>query len=271
MGDYGAWWRTVHPHLAAARMAKAESELRRRLVELDARRDSLDALAAEYDPRPAPRTDSVEMVDSLGDVIALLEQASTECEFEMITCQPGGGRPTVELEQAVARDTALLRRGVRMRTLYQHSARRHTPTQAYVERVVAAGAEVRTMAELFGRVIVFDRRIAFVPHHQRAGGAAVLRAPAALAFLCTAFDRAWNLAMPFGEPEQARIAVDELRRRILRLLSEGLKDEVIARRLGVSLRTCRKHIADLFQELGADSRFQAGYLTAARALLSGPA
>ncbi|MFF8729062.1 hypothetical protein ACF073_21570 [Streptomyces sp. NPDC015171] len=46
---------------------------------------------------------------------------------------------------------------------------------------------------------------------------------------------------------------------------------MIARRLGVSLRTCRKHIADLFQELGADSRFQAGYLTAARALLADPA
>ncbi|WBO64884.1 helix-turn-helix transcriptional regulator [Streptomyces camelliae] len=266
----GPWWRTVHPHLAAARMASAESRLRRRLFELNTRRDSLTALASVYTARPQERAgaaETVEVVDALRDVISLIEQASAECEHEMITCQPGGGRPTEELEQAVARDTALLDRGVRMRTLYQHPARRHAPTQAYVERVVSAGAEVRTLTDLLGRMIVFDRRIAFLPHHQRRGGAVVLRSPAAVAFLCGAFDRAWDLAVPFGAPEHAPVAVDDLRQVILRLLSQGLKDEVIARRLGISLRTCRKHIADLFQELDAESRFQAGYLAATRDLL----
>jgi sugar-specific transcriptional regulator TrmB/biotin operon repressor len=273
LGNYGPSWRVVHPHLAAARMASAESRLRRRLFELNARRDSLDALASVYVTRPDERTeatDGVEVVERLSDVITLIEQASAECEHEMITCQPGGGRPTEELEQAVARDTALLTRGVRMRTLYQHSSRRHAPTQAYVERVTVAGAEVRTMTELFGRMIVFDRRIAFVPHHQRRGGAAVVRSPAAIAFLVNAFDRAWDLAVPFTEAEHTPLAVDDLRQGILRLLSTGLKDEVIARRLGISLRTCRKHIADLFQELGAESRFQAGYLAASHDLLGGP-
>jgi sugar-specific transcriptional regulator TrmB/predicted DNA-binding transcriptional regulator len=270
LGNYGPSWRTIHPHMAAARMASAESQLRRRLFELNMRRDSVSALASAYPTRPQERSraaEAVEVVDSLSDVITLIEQASAECEHEMITCQPGGGRPPEELEQAVARDTALLARGVRMRTLYQHSARRHAPTQAYVERIAPAGAQVRTMTELFGRLIVFDRRIAFVPHHQHRGGAAVLRAPAAVAFLCNAFDRAWDLAVPFGEPERAAVAVDDLRQGILRLLSKGHKDEVIARRLGISLRTCRKHIADLFQELSAESRFQAGYLAATRRLL----
>ncbi|WP_307164519.1 helix-turn-helix transcriptional regulator [Streptomyces rishiriensis] len=268
LGNYGPSWRVVHPHLAAARMANAESQLRRRLFELSTRRDSLDALASVHVTRADEReaTEVVEVVDRLSDVITLIEQASAECEHEMISCQPGGGRPTEELEQAIARDTALLTRGVRMRTLYQHSARRHAPTQAYAERVSLAGAEVRTMTELFGRVIVFDRRIAFVPHHQCRGGAAVVRSPAAIGFLVNAFDRAWDLAVPFGEPEHTPVAVDDLRQGILRLLSKGLKDEVIARRLGISLRTCRKHIADLFQELGADSRFQAGYLAATRGL-----
>ncbi|MFI2202808.1 LuxR C-terminal-related transcriptional regulator [Streptomyces sp. NPDC020192] len=266
----GPWWRTVHPHLAAARMASTESQLRRRLFELNTRRDSLTELASVYAARPQERTEAaetVEVVDSLRDVITLIEQASVECEHEMITCQPGGGRPTEELEQAVARDTALLDRGLRMRTLYQHSARHHAPTQAYVERVVAAGAEVRTLTDLFGRMIVFDRRIAFLPHPQRRGGAVVVRSPAAVAFLCGAFDRTWDLAVPFGAPEATSVAVDDLRQGILRLLSQGLKDEVIARRLGISLRTCRKHIADLFQELNAESRFQAGYLAATRDLL----
>ncbi len=44
------------------------------------------------------------------------------------------------------------------------------------------------------------------------------------------------------------------------MLAEGAKDEVIARRLGVSLRTCRRHIAEILETLQADSRFQAGVL-----------
>ncbi|WP_410092509.1 hypothetical protein [Streptomyces sp. uw30] len=38
-----------------------------------------------------------------------------------------------------------------------------------------------------------------------------------------------------------------------------------ALRLGMSVRTCRRHIADTMVELGAQSRFQAGYLWAMRA------
>jgi DNA-binding NarL/FixJ family response regulator len=45
---------------------------------------------------------------------------------------------------------------------------------------------------------------------------------------------------------------------VLELLALGAKDEVIARHLGVSLRTARRRVADLFDELGAATRFQAG-------------
>ncbi|MGI5530482.1 response regulator transcription factor [Streptomyces syringium] len=54
----------------------------------------------------------------------------------------------------------------------------------------------------------------------------------------------------------------ELDHTIVRLLAAGLKDEAIARRLGMSLRTARRHIADIMETLGAESRFQAGMLAA---------
>jgi DNA-binding NarL/FixJ family response regulator len=41
-------------------------------------------------------------------------------------------------------------------------------------------------------------------------------------------------------------------------LAGGAKDEQIARALGMSVRTVRRRVADLMDELGADSRFQAG-------------
>ena len=47
-------------------------------------------------------------------------------------------------------------------------------------------------------------------------------------------------------------------RLLLRQLAGGAKDEQIARALGLSVRTVRRRVAELLDELGADSRFQAG-------------
>ncbi|MFJ4283618.1 LuxR C-terminal-related transcriptional regulator [Streptomyces massasporeus] len=50
----------------------------------------------------------------------------------------------------------------------------------------------------------------------------------------------------------------ELTRRILERLRAGQTDDVAARELNVSLRTYRRHVAEIMRELGASSRFQAG-------------
>jgi len=55
----------------------------------------------------------------------------------------------------------------------------------------------------------------------------------------------------FGAPE-----VDETERAVLRLMTDGLTDEAIARRLEVSDRTVRRKVAQLMAQVGADSRFQ---------------
>ncbi len=51
---------------------------------------------------------------------------------------------------------------------------------------------------------------------------------------------------------------------LLQQLAAGAQDEQIARRLGVSLRTVRRRVADVMSELGAESRFQAGVEAAKR-------
>lgn len=47
-------------------------------------------------------------------------------------------------------------------------------------------------------------------------------------------------------------------RSIAALLAEGHQDAVVAERLGISVRTCRAHIARLSETLGAASRTQLG-------------
>jgi DNA-binding NarL/FixJ family response regulator len=50
------------------------------------------------------------------------------------------------------------------------------------------------------------------------------------------------------------------------LLAAGLKDEAIARQLGVSLRTIHRRTGDLLDRLGARTRFQAGMQAARQGL-----
>jgi len=49
-----------------------------------------------------------------------------------------------------------------------------------------------------------------------------------------------------------------LTRQILVLLNAGYKDDAAARQLGLSVRTYRRHVAEIMRALGAASRFQAG-------------
>ena len=74
------------------------------------------------------------------------------------------------MADGVLRDTALLERGAKIRTLYQHSARRNAITRKYVAAVTERGAEVRTLDEFFNRMIVVDRRVAVIPSRDDLSG-----------------------------------------------------------------------------------------------------
>ncbi len=88
-------------------------------------------------------------------------------------------------------------------------------------------------------------------------------------YLCEVFEQSWTHAEPFADAvtDGLEAVAKDIDRTIVRLLAAGMKDETIARRLGMSLRTARKHIADIMETLGAESRFQAGFLSARQGLL----
>jgi sugar-specific transcriptional regulator TrmB len=191
-----------------------------------------------------------------------LTGAVAEAEEELLTAQPQTGRERASLQSAAERDKAALERGVRMRTLYQHSARRHALTRDYVAEVSARGAEVRTLDEFFNRMIVIDRRLAIIPGP---GGddtvAIAVQEPALVAYLADVFERAWERARPFTNTERSMMndIAREQRAMTIRMLIEGHSDPVSAKRLGVSARTFAGYVADLKTEYEADTRFQLGY------------
>jgi DNA-binding CsgD family transcriptional regulator len=119
--------------------------------------------------------------------------------------------------------------------------------------------------------VVFDREVAFVQTQSVASttpNITVVYDPSVAGFLGNIHDTTWQSA--FGlEPSalgyaQAR---DDLKSTILELLASGMKDEVIARRMGMSERSFRRHVAAIMQELAAESRFQAGVRAASTGLL----
>jgi len=165
---------------------------------------------------------------------------------------------------AMARDQALLDRGGRIRTLYQHTTRYQPLALARYERL-RGDAEARTLDEVTDRLILVDRTVAFIPDRTQHDESLALeiRHPALLAYFVTVFDRLWQLATPMY-PEAVQPpslnGVTPRQRAIAGLLVEGHTDAVIATRLGMNVRTARVHIAKLATTLGSDSRAQLGYL-----------
>ena len=190
-----------------------------------------------------------------------------ECEEEMLTAQPQTGRDPDTLGAAVKQDSAMLERGTKMRTLYQHSARRSAITHKYVAAVTARGAEVRTLDEFFNRMIVIDRRVAIIPGKQEDLLTAIaVHEPSVVDYLVDVFERAWERGRPFANRESGMlkdIAVEQ-REMTIRMLIEGHADPISAKRLGVSPRTYAGYVADLKQEYEAETRFQLGYVMGQR-------
>ncbi len=197
-----------------------------------------------------------------GEAISdLLDSLVADAESELLTAQPQSGRNAQALADGALRDVAALERGVTMRTLYQHSARRNANTRQYVAEVTARGAEVRTLDEFFNRMIVVDRRIAVIPAAEDLRTAVVVREPSVVAYLVDIFERTWERGRPFAsrETSQLRGIAAEQRAMTVRMLVEGHSDPVSAKRLGVSPRTYAGYVADLKAEFDAETRFQLGY------------
>ena len=154
-----------------------------------------------------------------------------------------------------------IERGITMRTLYQHSARRSSVTHKYVAAVTARGAEVRTLDEFFNRMIVVDRRVAVIPSRNEVAVAVVIREPAVVAFLVNVFERSWERGRPFTNRDTSLLKdiAAEQRAMTMRMLIEGHSDPVSAKRLGVSPRTYAGYVADLKTDYDAQTRFQLGY------------
>ncbi|MGH3472947.1 MAG: LuxR C-terminal-related transcriptional regulator [Nocardioidaceae bacterium] len=121
-----------------------------------------------------------------------------------------------------------------------------------------AGERIRVLPVVPARMAIFGYEAVVIPEawSSNAGDRMLIRQPGIVAACTTLFEQLWDHALSVpglgGEPAA------KPNRQLLQLLARGMKDEYMARALGLSLRTVRRRIASLMAELGVDSRFQAG-------------
>lgn len=190
-----------------------------------------------------------------------IQAAVGDARKEILTAQPYGRRRATTLAVAEERDIKALERGVKMRTLYQHTARHSPATREYVAEVLTRGGEVRTLDEFFKRLIVIDREVAIIPASEDHDAAVAIHDRSVIAYLVDMFDRSWERGRLFQLTEGGgeQVIASDVRAMTIRLLVEGHSDPASAKRMGVSTRTYAGYIASLKNEYGVQTRFQLGH------------
>lgn len=149
-----------------------------------------------------------------------------------------------------------------VRKLFSPMALADEEQRAHLRQRLDEGAQVRiSSAPLPHETIILDRRVAILAGQPSPLGReyTVTTSPALVGGVYSLFTAAWEAATDLGA--YLRGEVPDLApeaREILRALGAGLTDEAAARRLGTSLRTYRRRVAELMAALEAGSRFQAG-------------
>ncbi|MFF3415779.1 hypothetical protein ACFYW9_13935 [Streptomyces sp. NPDC002698] len=196
------------------------------------------------------------------EVRGLVAQVAGTASGPWLEMRSGAGlRPEV-IRDLPAVAAELFERGVELHMLCQHVTRFDPELREELGLVEEQGGLVRTMETLPGWFLVMSDSLALVPAAGREG-VSVVTDPATVGVLQSVFTDYWLRARPFSQGgwRGARLedVSQEVNAVIIRMLCTGAKDELVAKRLGMSVRTLRRRIAHMLDGLGAASRFQAGF------------
>lgn len=245
--------------------------------QLAAVRDATGPLGALFDEarrssagEPATRT--ISGPEEVGDCYYRLNQTAT---YEIC----GLARPPFHFAPNGPLDEAAVRRGVRVRVVYAAASFDEDGGGQELDSLVSRGEEARVVSSLPIKLTMADRSAAMVSLSLGPDSTDTLytEAPPLLEALTELFERYWagaaSLSGPGSQPppapqpsapgDRVREPTDE-ERNLLALFAAGVKDDAIARQFGVSTRTLRRRIQDLYAELGTTNRFGAGVAAARR-------
>lgn len=195
-------------------------------------------------------------LSSGGNPLELIRQMLRTSRGDMLWLRPDAW--AMPRESAVSEVLAeAMSTGRRSRAIYPIRALSEAPDSVLAR--ARLGEQVRVISEVPTRMFILGDAHAVLP--EPLGFAdeprVHVRQRSVVAALTLWFESLWSRAAPVPELEGGSARPDQ-RRFLLEQLVAGSTDEVIARKLGLSLRTVRRRIALLMSDLGVDTRFQAG-------------
>jgi DNA-binding CsgD family transcriptional regulator len=124
-----------------------------------------------------------------------------------------------------------------------------------------AGEHVRLLPKVPMKMKLADYTTALLPLTPTGtAGALLVQSPVIIAALREYFEMLWERATPLA-PERSRAVTSRptpAQQAVLGMMAEGLHDDAIARRAGISTTTVRRHISAIMDRLDVTSRFAAG-------------
>ncbi|HEX6873108.1 MAG TPA: LuxR C-terminal-related transcriptional regulator [Micromonosporaceae bacterium] len=262
------------PALIAERLRdQLDAEHARRRTEVSVFQIELTRLINDHLLAPStsarPQVDRITSADLAEVRIAeLLCSARAEVVLARPVTEPGG---RAEHAPVIPAELKAAERGVDVRAIYPPTMLLSPAGRRLVDHEIRAGIAIRTAPTPAATMTIIDRCVAVLVDHRNGDNPTTLLVREALLVhtLHHLFEAFWAQASDatsfFVDGMAAPIAeVSAEERLVLQLLGDGLKDESVAKRLGISVRSVRRKISDLLRRLRAESRFQAGVLAAQR-------
>jgi DNA-binding CsgD family transcriptional regulator len=226
--------------------------------------------------RPAPHDAyghaDIETLTGVEPIQSWVERLTFRATESVWSAIPGRPLSPETLEAARPFDQEVSQRGVPGRSLYQNSVLADRRNMDYARWLSSLGIEIRSTPVVPIRMIIVDHSVAALLHRQPQLPTEmfVIREPALLIPLIELYEMSWASARPIDGPEDKGAAEREPTQQelaLLRLLAAGSTDDAAAKKLGVSVRTVRRIMADLMDHLEASSRFEAGHKATQRGWL----
>jgi len=257
-------WRPVSPEIGLeALLARQRMELAGLQQQVERSHAAAAGLLATYAALRLPVAGpDLERLGDPEEIRARVTSVVGKARHDVVALLPGRRQEVAGLMLRSSLAEGLRARGVRVAAVHPYRTRTDAVVAGHVRRMTALGCEIRVAPTLPVCLLITDGDSALLPSvpGDRCGtGGILVHHPAVVGALQVLFEEVWRTAQPFGEPpHRDGNGLTGIERELLELLARGLTDEAAGRKLGVSLRTVRRMMADLTTRLGATSRFQAG-------------
>lgn len=258
--------RLTDPDLAfSASLRRREADLARQHQELVEAKGMIAAAAVAYQASVDHSARCARPLASQQEALEMARQLLASSVSECLIALPD---LVGTLGQACAQLADLASNGARVAIICADAAR-SSSARADLDRLGQAGVQVRTLPVVTVQLIAGAPPLAALlwPGGPETSTSAVLaREPVFARAIVGIFESQWEMAIPLHKTlgSDPATGLTPAEQALLAMLAAGLGGATAAHRLGISLTTVRRQIANLKDVLNSDSLFQAGCTAAKR-------